>query len=149
MLELQRVAVEVYRVVFLALRTGELVHHTAHHACILVLASLTDKRQLCAIFLVVRKCPTHLFGKGTRGDYFHRRTTTQPRAGRYVTEIEQVITALQLRFGVTARDDVDTAQGVVTPSAVSLRLNGVDSDLIGLRHVQRFEPQHFFCIRSD
>ena len=43
MLELQGIAVEVDSVIFLTLCGSELIHDTAHHTGIFVLASLTDK----------------------------------------------------------------------------------------------------------
>ena len=53
MLELHRVAVQIDGMVFLTLRTRELIHDTAHHTRILVLTCLTNQCQLRAIRLVV------------------------------------------------------------------------------------------------
>ena len=102
MLELQCVAVQINRMVFLSLRRSKLVHHTAHNACVLMLASLTNQSQLRAIFLIIvvaawisaSVADRHFFRKGTCGHNFHRRTTAQTRTGRHVSKIQQVIAAL-------------------------------------------------------
>ena len=144
--ELHRVAVEVDSVIFLALRAGELIHDTAHHTGVLMLASLTDKGQLRTVCFILRVLPTHLFREGTCSHHLHGGTTAQTCTGGYVSEIQQVITTLQFRLRMTAGDDIDTAQRVVTPCAVALRLDLRHRNSVLLRHVQRLETQHVIVV---
>ena len=102
MLELQGVAVQIDGMIFLTLRAGELVHNAAHHTRVLMLASLTDKRQLRAVRLFVcvaawvsaSVADRHLLCKCAGGHYLHRRTAAQTGTRRHIAVIQQVITAL-------------------------------------------------------
>ena len=94
MLKLHRVAVQIDGMIFLTLRTCELVHDTAHHTGELMLTSLTDQSQLRTICLIIRILPTHFLCERTCCYNLHRCTTAQTRSGRHVTVVQQVITAL-------------------------------------------------------
>ena len=149
MLELQRVAVEVYCMVFLSLCTRKLIHDTAHHTCVLMLARLTDECQLCAVFLIIRILPTHLFRERTRCYHFHRCTAAQTGTGRYIAIVEQVISAAQLCFRMTTGNNLNAPECIVTPGSVRLRGDGINCNLIYLRHIQRTETKHLVLVLGD
>ena len=94
MLKLHRVAVQIDRMVFLTLRTRKLIHDTTHHTGELVLTCLTDQGQLRTVCLIVSILPIHFLRESSCCHNLHRCTTAQTRSGRYVTVVQQVITAL-------------------------------------------------------
>ena len=117
MLELQGVTVQIDGMIFLTLCAGELIHNTAHHSCVLMFASLTDKRQLRAVRLFVcvaawvsaSVADRHLLCERSCRHYLHRRTAAQTGTRRHIAVIQQVITARELRLRMTAGDDINTS----------------------------------------
>ena len=107
-----------------------------------MLARLADECQFRAVFLVVRVFPSHLLGERTGGDYLHGGAAVQTRTGRYVTVVQEVITALNLGLRMTAGNNLDTSQSIVAPRAVGLRSNSINGNLIYLLHVHRAETEY-------
>ena len=139
-LEVERVAVQIDGMVFLALGRSELVHDAAVDAGELMLAELTD---LGKFGLVVPGAEDVV--ERTGRDHFDGRRAAESRACRHIAPDEDVVTFrhLEAAFDILC----DAAHRVVHPAVVGQRFGEcVKRERDDLGHVQRLEAHLFFVV---